>query len=240
MADADVDDLFKRKKRGIGSGRKRKRPRHAASDWNDETEISKVITKSRGIKQQSTVKEKPTWKRIEYGTANKDNAANAATAERRDIGGGGKMKSNFGPRGAPTNVRVSIRIDYQPDVCKDYKETGYCGFGDACKFLHDRSDYKAGWQLEKDWATKQKLRQERILRGEDPDAEPKQDDDELPFACHICREKFKRPVETLCLHYFCEDCILNHMKSDSTCPVCSTQLRGTLNTAHRLMAKIAR
>ena len=22
-----------------------------------------------------------------------------------------------------------MRWDYQPDICKDYKETGYCGFG---------------------------------------------------------------------------------------------------------------
>lgn len=36
-------------------------------------------------------------------------------------------------------------------MCKDYKETGYCGFGDSCKFMHDRSDYKHGWQLERDW-----------------------------------------------------------------------------------------
>jgi hypothetical protein len=28
---------------------------------------------------------------------------------------------------------------------------GYCGFGDSCKFLHDRSDYKYGWQLEREW-----------------------------------------------------------------------------------------
>ncbi len=28
---------------------------------------------------------------------------------------------------------------------------GYCGFGDSCKFLHDRSDYKYGWQLEQEW-----------------------------------------------------------------------------------------
>ncbi len=28
---------------------------------------------------------------------------------------------------------------------------GYCGFGDSCKFLHDRSDYKHGWQLEREW-----------------------------------------------------------------------------------------
>ena len=42
-----------------------------------------------------------------------------------------------------------MRFDYQPDVCKDYKETGFCGYGDACKFVHDRSDYKSGWEIER-------------------------------------------------------------------------------------------
>merc|ERR1712224_945549 len=46
-------------------------------------------------------------------------------------------------------IHKSIRLDYQPDICKDYKETGYCGYGEACKFLHDRSDYKSSWQIEK-------------------------------------------------------------------------------------------
>jgi len=40
--------------------------------------------------------------------------------------------------------------DYAPDICKDYKLTGYCGFSDNSNFLHDRSDYKAGWQIERD------------------------------------------------------------------------------------------
>ncbi|KAJ3621768.1 hypothetical protein Zmor_004529 [Zophobas morio] len=50
-----------------------------------------------------------------------------------------------------TNIRATIRWDYAPDVCKDYKETGYCGFGDTCKFMHDRGDYKMGWQLDKEY-----------------------------------------------------------------------------------------
>ena len=49
-----------------------------------------------------------------------------------------------GPMRAPSNLRATVRWDYQPDICKDYKETGYCGFGDSCKFMHDRSDYKHG------------------------------------------------------------------------------------------------
>lgn len=54
-----------------------------------------------------------------------------------------------GPLRANVHARVSVRFDYQPDVCKDYKETGFCGYGDACKFVHDRSDYKSGWEIER-------------------------------------------------------------------------------------------
>ena len=43
------------------------------------------------------------------------------------------------PMRAPTNVRSTVRWDYEPMLCKDFKETGYCGFGDTCKFMHDRS-----------------------------------------------------------------------------------------------------
>jgi RING finger protein 113A len=37
-----------------------------------------------------------------------------------------------------SNLRISCRFDYQPNVCKDYKDSGYCGYGDSCVFLHDR------------------------------------------------------------------------------------------------------
>jgi RING finger protein 113A len=61
-----------------------------------------------------------------------------------------QVNSGAGPARAPVHYRAVSRFDYQPDVCKDYKDTGFCGYGDACKFLHDRGDYKTGWQLEKD------------------------------------------------------------------------------------------
>ena len=56
------------------------------------------------------------------------------------------------------HYRATSRFDYQPDICKDYKDTGFCGYGDACKFLHDRSDYKTGWQLERQWDAEQKAK----------------------------------------------------------------------------------
>jgi RING finger protein 113A len=64
-----------------------------------------------------------------------------------------------GPIRAPVYLRATTRWDYQPDVCKDYKETGTCGFGDSCKFLHDRSDYKSGWELDKEWEDEQNKKQ---------------------------------------------------------------------------------
>ena len=39
---------------------------------------------------------------------------------------------NKGPIRAPLYLRSTVRWDYQPDICKDYKETGYCGFGGQC------------------------------------------------------------------------------------------------------------
>lgn len=106
-----------------------------------------------------------------------------------------------GPLRAPAHIRASVRWDYQPDICKDYKETGFCGFGDTCKFLHDRSDYKHGWQIDREIEegtyAAQDVRQYAVSDSDD-------DEDELPFACYICRESFTNPVVTKCKHYFCE------------------------------------
>lgn len=45
-----------------------------------------------------------------------------------------KGSAKYGPiKAGPDNVRTITVVDYQPDVCKDYKDTGFCGFGDTCK-----------------------------------------------------------------------------------------------------------
>lgn len=177
--------------------------------------------------------------------------ASNATAERLDVGGitsTTAKRKPFGPVRAPAHLRASVRVDYQPDVCKDYKETGYCGFGDACKFLHDRSDYKAGWQLDRDWSTRQENRRRGLFNATLHDDDPSRDngnvdsahldDDGLPFACFICRDDFRSPVMTLCGHYFCEDCALSRMEKEGTCAVCRKQMRGTFNAAPKLVAKL--
>lgn len=37
--------------------------------------------------------------------------------------------NRVGPIRATQYMRSSVRWDYAPDICKDYKETGYCTFG---------------------------------------------------------------------------------------------------------------
>lgn len=64
---------------------------------------------------------------------------------------------------------------------------------DSCKFLHDRSDYKLGWQLERGATTG-----ECDNSGDEDDKKYEIDSDEenLPFKCFICRSSFTDPVVT--------------------------------------------
>lgn len=47
-----------------------------------------------------------------------------------------------GPIRAPEHLRATVRWDYQPDICKDYKETGFCGFGGGCGFVRGSGEKK--------------------------------------------------------------------------------------------------
>ncbi|XP_057964970.1 zinc finger CCCH domain-containing protein 1 [Malania oleifera] len=158
---------------------------------------------------------------------------------------GEKAGGSHGPLRASAHIRVSARFDYQPDICKDYKETGYCGYGDACKFMHDRGDYKPGWQLEKEWEEAEKARKRNLALGGDDigeggDDQSEEDEDaSLPFACFICRQPFVDPVVTKCKHYFCEHCALKHHSRNKKCFVCNQPTLGIFNTAHEIRKKMA-
>ncbi|CAG8478452.1 1299_t:CDS:2 [Cetraspora pellucida] len=158
--------------------------------------------------------------------------------KKRDTAAGNAASSKIkaGPIRAPTNIRVTSRFDYQPDICKDYKETGYCGYGDSCKFLHDRGDYKSGWQLEREWEEMQgKIRQDKsefLIESSD------ESDEELPFACIICRQEYKNPVVTRCGHYFCEKCALQNFAKSPKCYACGASTNGIFNTAKSLLQKL--
>jgi len=82
-----------------------------------------------------------------------------------------KFSGTLGPVRAPTFIRNTTRVDYNPERCKDWYETGRCNFGDSCIFIHDRSDYKSGWQLDQEFEAEQKRKQLRLMGVEVDDGE---------------------------------------------------------------------
>ena len=164
-----------------------------------------------------------------------------------------------GPIRAPTNIRTTCRFDYQPDICKDYKDTGFCGFGDTCIYLHDRGDSMSGWQLEQAWQEKQKNKKkeqeeqmERFLkRAEmggkgDDEVDGKNNaealssvDDGLPFACFLTRKAFEDPVVTICGHYFSQTALQDYFQEQKSqlCPISKRDTQGIMNQPTKLIAK---
>jgi len=144
-----------------------------------------------------------------------------------------------GPVKAPTNIRTITVTDFAPDVCKDYKQTGFCGFGDSCKFLHAREDYKQGWELDKDWeiGTKGKKPTTGSKKAVN-DGDESEDDDAalegIPFACIICKKPYTYPIITKCGHYFCEKCALQRYKKNPSCAACGAGTGGVFNNAKGL------
>ena len=171
-----------------------------------------------------------------------------------------------GPLKAPTNIRTITVTDFAPDVCKDYKQTGFCGFGDSCKFLHAREDYAQGWQLDRDWEIKKKnpnakthyktlgnaanplrpppskLHGDRDRDGDGDGGGGDELDRELekiPFACVICKKEYKNPIVTKCVHYFCEKCAIDrYKKKNPSCAICGGRTDGVFNMAKGLQKKL--
>jgi RING finger protein 113A len=149
-----------------------------------------------------------------------------------------------GPVKAPTNIRTITITDYAPDVCKDYKLTGFCGFGDTCKFLHAREDYAAGWKLDREWEIKSKggkmpeLQGKKMGTGGWKPTEEKEEE-QIPFKCVICKDDYKIPIITKCGHYFCEKCAIDrYRRKNPSCAICGKRTDGVFNGAKGLQKKL--
>lgn len=168
----------------------------------------------------------------------------------------------FGPMKAATNIRTVTFTDMAPDVCKDYKQTGWCGmcflisprvililitfslptgFGDSCKFAHMRENYRHGWELDRDWEidTKgKKLAGQTVAsRGNQTKDDVDEDDallEKIPFACIICKNSYTNPIVTKCGHYFCENCALQRYRKNPSCAACGAGTGGVFNVAKKL------
>ncbi|KAH8919546.1 hypothetical protein BT69DRAFT_1309262 [Atractiella rhizophila] len=146
--------------------------------------------------------------------------------------GGGR----FGPqKEGPGNVRTITLVDYQPDVCKDYKETGFCGYGDSCKFLHDRGDYLRGWEMDNQY-----LSNPSFTSSSNPQRADTPEEEEVPFACLLCRKPFTSPVVTRCGHYYCQSCAIDRFRKTPRCFACGTNTGGVFNKAEKVLEAMKR
>lgn len=160
-------------------------------------------------------------------------------------------------KAAPSHIRTITITDMAPDVCADYKRSGFCGFGDSCKFLHAREDYAHGWQLDREWervtqgkkvlggtvVASAERKAAKAAAGGNGQADGGDEDEEemeaamlenIPFACIICQGEYKAPVVTRCGHYFCEGCALKRYRRDPGCAACGAGTNGVFNAAKRL------
>ena len=121
------------------------------------------------------------------------------------------------------NQKFNVRFDYKADRCKDFKDTGYCGFGDSCIFLHDRSEYKTGWELDTEFEAQQASKP--VLEEEIVD---------YNRVCFICNkgEMIQPKILPECRHQFCGNCITGQLKLNLKCPLCKKTVIGTLRLPH--------
>jgi len=205
-------------------------------DTAEDRDARALFEKSQKINQDRKLGADGTKEHVDFDDKVYRGANNYAKyIERKDTAAGSAAKMSTGPQRAPAHLRATVRWDYAPDICKDFKETGFCGFGDSCKFMHDRSDYKFGWQLEREMASG--------TYGQNDEDDDKykissDEDDNLPFKCYICKQTFTEPVVTNCKHYFCEKCALDHYKKSQRCKACGQQTNGVFKPAKEISDKL--
>ena len=72
-------------------------------------------------------------------------------------------------------------------------------------------------------------------------ADLEDDDDkeeDIPFACLLCREPFTDPIVTLCGHYFCAKCAVARFTKTPKCFACGAKTHGLFNSATKIIERM--
>lgn len=87
----------------------------------------------------------------------------------------------------------------------------------------------AGWQL--DALAENPRKQVEDVSDSDSD-------DDIPFACLICRKPFTAPVVTRCGHYFDSACAIKRFAKTPKCAACGAPTGGIFNRADKVLEKM--
>jgi RING finger protein 113A len=71
--------------------------------------------------------------------------------------------------------------------------------------------------------------------GEESDSDS---DEDVPFACLICRKHYTDPIVTRCGHYFCSACAIKRFAKTPKCLACGAPTGGIFNRADKILEKI--
>ena len=88
----------------------------------------------------------------------------------------------------------------------------------------------AGWQLDKIAANPKKQ--------VDDDSSDSDSDEDIPFACLICKNPYTDPVVTRCGHYFCSSCAIKRFAKTPKCLACGAPTGGIFNRAEKVIEKL--
>lgn len=89
----------------------------------------------------------------------------------------------------------------------------------------------AGWQLDKLAETPRK----QVGDASESDSD---DDEDIPFACLICRKPYTDPVVTRCGHYYCSACAIKRYAKTPKCLACGAPTGGIFNRADKIIDKV--
>lgn len=89
----------------------------------------------------------------------------------------------------------------------------------------------AGWQLDK-------LAAQAKPPGDDDSDSDSSDDEDIPFACLICRKPYTDPVVTRCGHYYCSACAIKRYAKTPKCLACGSPTSGIFNRADKIIEKM--
>jgi RING finger protein 113A len=91
----------------------------------------------------------------------------------------------------------------------------------------------AGWQLDKLAENPKKQ-----VGDDASDSDSDLDDEDVPFACLICRKPFTEPIVTRCGHYFDSACAIKRFAKTPKCLACGAPTGGIFNRADKILAKV--